>query len=145
LRFKLDENVGRRGAALLRAAGHDISTVRDQGLQGASGEVLFSRCRDEQRALVTLDHDFGNVLRFPPEESYGLVVLERGGSLRIPPLAGSVLESEGACRRGYSPRGRRCRMIAGLPYCLDPRDRREPRSGNAYTAPANFIHGKIKK
>jgi hypothetical protein len=26
--------------------------------------------------LVTLDHDFGQVLRFPPEQSSGIVILE---------------------------------------------------------------------
>jgi len=33
-------------------------------------------CADEQRTLITLDHDFGQVLRFPPDESAGIVVLE---------------------------------------------------------------------
>jgi len=32
----------------------------------------------ERRALVTLDHDFGHVLRFPPAQSAGLVILEVG-------------------------------------------------------------------
>jgi hypothetical protein len=33
-------------------------------------------CVSERRALVTLDHDFGHVLRFPPESSSGIVILE---------------------------------------------------------------------
>lgn len=43
-------------------------TVREQHLQGSKDEVLFSVCAGEARALVTLDHDFGQVLRFPPEK-----------------------------------------------------------------------------
>ena len=76
MKLKLDENIGLRGAALLRAAGHDVATVAEQGLRGATDETLFEVCKNEKRALVTLDHDFGHVLRFPPRSAHGIVVLE---------------------------------------------------------------------
>ena len=76
MKFKLDENIGNRGAELLRLAGHDVATVRDQQLVGTTDENLFEVCATENRALVTLDHDFGHVLRFPPERSSGIVILE---------------------------------------------------------------------
>lgn len=78
LKIKLDENVGRRGSELLKAAGHDVMTVREQNLGGATDEALFDVCASEGRTLVTLDHDFGQVTRFPPERSAGVVVLEVG-------------------------------------------------------------------
>lgn len=78
MRLKLDENIGRRGLALLKSEGHDVMTVREQGLGGTSDERLFEVCRDEERALVTLDRDFGQVMRFPPENSAGIVVLDQG-------------------------------------------------------------------
>jgi hypothetical protein len=78
MKIKLDENIGRRGLDLLRLAGHDVMTVRDQNLQGARDETLFDVCAREDRILITLDHDFGQVLRFPPERSAGLIVLEPG-------------------------------------------------------------------
>jgi hypothetical protein len=53
-------------------------TVRDQGLQGASDTTRFDVCAGEDRVLITLDHDFGQVLRFPPERAAGLVILEPG-------------------------------------------------------------------
>jgi len=78
VKFKLDENLSRRAADLIRGAGHDAVTVVGQGLRGAVDEVLFEVCRHEGRALVTLDRDFGQVLRYPPAASAGIVILEIG-------------------------------------------------------------------
>jgi len=78
VKFKLDENLSRRAADLIRAAGHDAVTVVSQGLRAAADETLFEVCRHEGRALVTLDRDFGQVLRYPPAASAGIVILEIG-------------------------------------------------------------------
>lgn len=78
MKLKLDENLSHGAAELLRKFGHDVSTVRLQGLEGAADEVLFCKCVEEERVLVTLDHDFGEVLRFAPSATRGIVVLELG-------------------------------------------------------------------
>ena len=57
MKFKLDENLSRRAADLIRAAGHDAVTVASEGLRGAADETLFEVCMRESRALVTLDRD----------------------------------------------------------------------------------------
>ena len=76
MKLRLDENIGTRGQRLLAEAGHDVASVLDQSLSGASDDRLFRICADEGRALITLDHDFAQTLRYPPEQSAGLVVLE---------------------------------------------------------------------
>jgi hypothetical protein len=76
VKLKLDENLSRRAADLIRAAGHDAATVFSQGLRGGADETLFEVCGRESRALVTLDRDFGQVLRYPPAVTAGIVVLE---------------------------------------------------------------------
>jgi hypothetical protein len=48
MKIKLDENIGRRGLELLRLAGHDVMTVRDQNLQGF---VVLARERSPKGAL----------------------------------------------------------------------------------------------
>lgn len=75
MRLKLDENIGGRGADLLRRVGHEVATVADQGLCSASDQALIEVCRKEGRVLVTLDLDFANPLRFNPGDYAGIAVL----------------------------------------------------------------------
>ena len=56
-------------------AGHEVSTVGEQGLHGTEDPDLFKHCVAEDRVIVTLDLDFSNVLRYPPERTPGLIVL----------------------------------------------------------------------
>jgi predicted nuclease of predicted toxin-antitoxin system len=77
VKIKADENISASGVDLLRENGHDVATVRDQGLGGASDDRIFRVCTSEQR--TTFDRDFGHVPRFPPQESAGIVILELGG------------------------------------------------------------------
>jgi predicted nuclease of predicted toxin-antitoxin system len=75
MKFKLDENLGVRTAALIRASGHDVETISQEKLNGISDERLFEICIAERRCLVTLDLDFADVLRFPPHETAGIAIL----------------------------------------------------------------------
>jgi Domain of unknown function (DUF5615) len=76
VKFKLDENLGRSALEVLIQAGHDADNVLQEGLSGTDDENLYRVCQAEERALITLDHDFGQTLRFPPKASSGIAVLE---------------------------------------------------------------------
>lgn len=75
MKLKLDENLGSRGLELLTAAGHDVATVPQQGMQSVTDAELVVACHAEGRALVSLDLDFANPLRFPPRNFSGIAVL----------------------------------------------------------------------
>jgi predicted nuclease of predicted toxin-antitoxin system len=75
MKFKLDENFGRRTQQLFRTVGHDVQTVRDEGLNGSPDQSIYDHCCREQRCLVTLDLDFADVTRFPPKQASGIAVI----------------------------------------------------------------------
>jgi predicted nuclease of predicted toxin-antitoxin system len=82
VRVKLDENLGKRTVEVFEAAEHDVATVVAQGLAGTSDDDLLRVCVAEGRALVSLDLDFANPLRFDPAPTPGIAVL------RVPDLPG---------------------------------------------------------
>jgi predicted nuclease of predicted toxin-antitoxin system len=75
VKFKLDENLGTRAVNVFRSKDHDVQTVCDQRLAGATDDRLYAVCRDEHRCLVTLDLDFADVTRFPASVTGGIVVI----------------------------------------------------------------------
>lgn len=89
MRIKLDENIDARLITPFKEAGHDAVTVQEQGLKGITDKELYELCRAEGYTLVTLDLDFSNLLRFPPEGTSGLVVL-RGQNQLFSTMQGLV-------------------------------------------------------
>jgi predicted nuclease of predicted toxin-antitoxin system len=94
VRFLVDENLPRRFADLLRAAGHDASHVIEHDLAGAGAgdETVMALALDERAVLVTYDADFAAMLvlgelRFPS------VVLFRDQHRRPEALAQLLLEN----------------------------------------------------
>ena len=75
MKLKLDENLPKSLASVLSAAGHDADTVVNEGLAGASDDVVFAAAQDAARLLLTLDRGFGDIRRYPPGAHAGIIVL----------------------------------------------------------------------
>ena|SRR5579872_2043565 len=89
--FKTDENLPLAVRDSLRAAGHDASSVVDQGMVGRLDSEIASVCRAEGRAIVTLDKDFADIRTFPPQDYAGIIVIR------------SALQSKAAVLRVFKP------------------------------------------
>lgn len=79
MNFKLDENLGPTILQLFLHKGHDCRTALEEHLGGSPDETVLAAAKREGRVLVTMDHDFGNVLRYPPEDTSGIAVLNPPG------------------------------------------------------------------
>lgn len=75
MQFKVDENIPLEAVDLLRSVGHDATSVFDQSLSGRPDSRIAFVCKQEDRALITLDTDFADIRTYPPAEYPGLLVL----------------------------------------------------------------------
>ncbi|MEE9211311.1 MAG: DUF5615 family PIN-like protein [Phycisphaeraceae bacterium] len=74
MKFKLDENIPVEIADDLRAAGHEVDTVPDQGLAGTEYPLLLERVAADRRVLLTMDKGIADVRVYPPDQYAGLVL-----------------------------------------------------------------------
>ncbi len=88
IRFKVDEDLPRDIAPMLRARGHDAATVVEERLGGAPDSRVWEVAQHEHRCLVTADKGFANVSKFPPGSHSGIILLRlsresRAGYIRL--------------------------------------------------------------
>jgi predicted nuclease of predicted toxin-antitoxin system len=104
MRLKVDENLPGEACDLLNRAGHDAIRVGQQGVSGADDALIFQLCQSEQRALITLDVGFANVLRLGRQDKQRV----------LDPVASTlpVLEREPLDRRLWIVEDERIRIRA---------------------------------
>jgi predicted nuclease of predicted toxin-antitoxin system len=73
--FKIEENLPKDVAELLRSHGFSVETVEEEGLGGADDNALAAAIQREHRVLITLDLDFSDIRTYPPEHYSGIIVL----------------------------------------------------------------------
>jgi predicted nuclease of predicted toxin-antitoxin system len=123
VKFKLDENLDARLVSLLREGDHDADTVLDQRLSGQSDEIIYKTCCKSGHTLITLDLDYSNPLRFPPESSEGIVVLRPPQP--VLPILRSLLASALAELKTRSLKGKLWIIEPGRIRIYEPEDLRD--------------------
>jgi predicted nuclease of predicted toxin-antitoxin system len=76
VKLLLDENLSQLDSVHLRQQGYDAVAVIEAGLSGASDDRVRAYAIESGSVLVTLDADFGNILRFPPAATPGVIRLK---------------------------------------------------------------------
>lgn len=116
LRVKVDEDLPAAVAAMFRRAGHETTTVVEEGLRGAKDKCVWQAVEGEERFLVAADKGFANARVHPPGTHSGILLLrpEDDGIGPLIRLIQLVLETGGVERlRGSvsvaTPRGVRVR------------------------------------
>ena len=82
MNVKLDENLGKSHAQLVRDAGHVVQRVTEQGLSGAKDSVVWQHICDTGRFFITLDLDFSDVRLFAPGTHPGILLIRPRGKGR---------------------------------------------------------------
>jgi len=104
MRFKFDENADPRWRVPIEKAGHVVSTVTEEKLQGETDANIAAVCRSLDMCLLTLDSDFAQTTSYPPAEYPGIIVLRHPN----PTLQGMLLlvHQVVAMLQSESPSGR---------------------------------------
>lgn len=80
--IKLDENIPDLVAERLRQLGHEVHTIREEGLTGASDERVSAELGKERRFLVTQDLDFSDARRFVENSPMGVLIVRLNNPTR---------------------------------------------------------------
>jgi len=75
MHIKVDEDLPHAVAHLLRDAGYECGTVRDQALGGVKDPDLWRVVQRHGQFLVTADKGFGDLRKYPPGSHAGVLVL----------------------------------------------------------------------
>jgi predicted nuclease of predicted toxin-antitoxin system len=73
-KIKLDENFPPGFLPIFQNELIDASSVYLQNISGADDNLVYKVCREEDRTLVTFDLDFANIIRYPADDTAGIIV-----------------------------------------------------------------------
>lgn len=74
MRLELDENLSRHLRDRLRALDHDVKSAADEGLLTQPDLVIAAAANTEERMLLTLDLEFGDLRKYPPGAHPGIIL-----------------------------------------------------------------------
>lgn len=97
MKLKLDENLPEGLVAELSALGHDVDSVRLEGMAGKDDPAVWQAAQESGRFLITQDLDFSDVRQFKPGTHAGLLLvrLREPGANALVSRIHAVVQEEG--------------------------------------------------
>jgi predicted nuclease of predicted toxin-antitoxin system len=86
-RLKLDENFPPSMADIFKQHQIDASSVYEQKLNGSDDEKVFDVCVNEERILVTFDLDFANIIKYPSDNTAGIIIVRTRAKVSLEVIA----------------------------------------------------------
>jgi predicted nuclease of predicted toxin-antitoxin system len=84
MKIKIDEDLPKAVAELVRQLFPDTASVLEEGISGILDPELWEIAQEEGRFLITGDKGFANIRKYPPGTHYGVLLLRPDGE-GIPP------------------------------------------------------------
>jgi predicted nuclease of predicted toxin-antitoxin system len=75
VKLLLDMGLGQSTAEYLRGQGHDVTHLREEGLQRLPDEEIIKKARREGRVILTHDLDFGRLIALSQSRLPSVVTL----------------------------------------------------------------------
>lgn len=75
VKFVVDEDISRLTSKVLEQSDYTVLDIRDYNLRGSNDDIIFKFAQDNSAVLLTGDLGFANILKFPLNSHYGIVVL----------------------------------------------------------------------
>jgi predicted nuclease of predicted toxin-antitoxin system len=55
--------------------GFDVKSIIEEGLQGVDDQTIIEMGKEEERIIISLDKDFGDLLNYPFQSHRGVILL----------------------------------------------------------------------
>ena len=75
MKFLADENIFPQVISCLRKSGHDVKSVKESCPPKTSDDIIVNLALNEKRTIVTFDKHFGNIIKYPPENLFGIILI----------------------------------------------------------------------
>lgn len=75
MKIKIDENLPEALIEGLAALGHNVDSVREEGIAGRDDATVWDAAQKDHRFLITQDLDFSDIRRFAPGTHCGILLV----------------------------------------------------------------------
>lgn len=81
MKFFLDENLPLSLEESIKKLGFEVKHARTVGLNGATDKTIANYAKKKESILITKDLEFGNLIIYPKNSHYGLIILRLSHNL----------------------------------------------------------------